>query len=792
MDTSTVKRPTKLASSQKLSTGYGLRSAFYRSNERGFSGFAMDPLDPCRKYSVEILVDGYPVRVVRADALVRDLASDQVGDGCYGFFCSLDDAVLSESAIVEARLANIGTSVGTPITLTRSSGNADDLSAQASVRWLGGLRFSGWIADRKTSGFGSVLVDGSLVARVRASTWCHIGKSEQDARAVRAFDFHLPEQFADGAVHKLELVDEADENIGECPIFFIAYSDGLREAIVGRGASEQDRLRAEIFDQLLPMSVPFSKYDAWREKLIIPSGPATRPRSGVIMVGTGKTENTLATLEQQIGVEWVAASVPPTAEPTGFVTKEVQAFLQDDGADCEFIVFTLAGTLLAPTALQRIAAAFEQFRNAQAVYCDLEIQSDDGFAWPVAFSAFDYERVLEQGYCAYLFALRRSTAARLLEGGAANLYRLVNSITDLTSTSFTDIVHVPEPLGTLPDFDRTAAQRALIGATRAHLRRRGITAKIEPKASGIFPALHIMRKPPPVRTAVVIPTRNQRDLLRDCIESIRPALERNRAELVIVDNDSAEPDMLEYLAKIKKNLATVLHVPGEFNYPRLNNHAAKRIKSDVLCLLNNDVKATDDHWLTEMLGRLTNDVGAVGALLVWPSGIVQHGGVVLGPGFAATHAFNDRIAGDSGYGDLLNVAHECSAVTAACMATRRRDYLAVGGMDEVRFPVNFNDVDYCLKLRALGKRIIFTPHARLVHLESASRGLTIKATQKERFGRELQNLRTKWGAVLAADPYYNPILSLDQVPFSALAWPARTMAPRINEPPVPSQIPHGF
>jgi O-antigen biosynthesis protein len=107
---------------------------------------------------------------------------------------------------------------------------------------------------------------------------------------------------------------------------------------------------------------------------------------------------------------------------------------------------------------------------------------------------------------------------------------------------------------------------------------------------------------------------------------------------------------------------------------------------DSLCLLNNDSKALDGNWLDEMLGRLTEeDVGAVGALLMWPSGVVQHGGVVLGPGFAATHAFNDRISGDVGYCDLLCVAHECSCVTAACLVTRRADYLAVGGMDELLY-----------------------------------------------------------------------------------------------------------
>ena len=165
-------------------------------------------------------------------------------------------------------------------------------------------------------------------------------------------------------------------------------------------------------------------------------------------------------------------------------------------------------------------------------------------------------------------------------------------------------------------------------------------------------------------------------------------------------------------------------------------------------------------------------------------------GLVLLPRTHSTIGFRRS---DAGYGDLLNVADECSAVTAACMVTWRRDYLAVGGMDEVRFPVNFNDVDYCLKLRALGRRIVFPPHAKLVHLESAGRGSKIKTSEKSRFDRELQNLRMKWGDTLATDPYYNPMLSgLDPVPFSALAWPAREFSPRVNAPPVPLQIPSGF
>lgn len=159
---------------------------------------------------------------------------------------------------------------------------------------------------------------------------------------------------------------------------------------------------------------------------------------------------------------------------------------------------------------------------------------------------------------------------------------------------------------------------------------------------------------------------------------------------------------------------------------------------------------------------------------------------------AAAHAFNDRMDGDAGYGDLLRAAHECSAVTAACLLTRRRDFIDLGGMDEFRFPVNFNDVDYCLKLRAAGKRIVFTPHAKLLHRESASRGKDKDTDRKARFERELHNLRARWADVLAADPFYNPVLSLDPIPFSALAWPLRSMEPRRCDLPIPLAMPPGF
>jgi O-antigen biosynthesis protein len=769
-----------------------LRTAFSRAGERRFFGFAFDPANLSQKFTVEILVDGYPIKVLRADSYVYELATERVGDGCYGFSIALQDIVVAECAVVEARLANLRTPVGTPIAMDGAGDHARGPHGPGALRWLGGVRFSGWIGAREESATANVLVDGTLVTRARGTIWTHVGTVE-DHGPVQGFDIHLPPRFADGGVHQLALVTEDGEHLAGSPLTFLAFADGFRKTLADGGIVGREQVRAELLDRLMPMSVPFSHYYAWRENFPIQPSPSVALRAAVIMVGPGDMDETLDSLHQQAFVDWVAASLPPSLNPVGFRTEATLAFLETDGAQCDFVVFGLAGTLLAPTAIQRIAGAFSEFETAAAVYGDLDVQSTDGSIWPLCFPAFDYERMLEQGYCAHLFALPRAIAIRALRAGTESLYRVFNAVLDDGTVSFRNIVHLPGALGTLPAFDREAAGRALVDASRTHVQRRGIRAQLIPGSNGILPAARIARTLERARTTIVIPTRNRRAFLQDCIESIRSAVDRQRAEIMVVDNDSADPETLDYLAEIDGDIATVVRVPGDFNFPRLNNRAAQAASGDFLCLLNDSIKALDDAWLGELLGRIAaEDVGAVGALLIWPSGVVQHGGVVLGPGFAAAHAFNDCLPSDLGYGDLLRVAHECSAVTAACLVTRRDDYLQVGGMDEAIFPISFNDVDYCLKLRALGKRIVFTPHARLMHLESASHGRDRHPHDKARFERELESLRTRWGNVLASDPYYSPMLSLDSRPFSALAWPVRALDPRINEPLRPVDIPAGF
>ncbi|MGY3614467.1 glycosyltransferase family 2 protein [Bradyrhizobium sp. USDA 10063] len=752
------------------------------------SGLVFNPEAPERRFTVDILLDGLVLRTTYADALVPELFQPGL-DGAYGFTVTLEPDLLRAASVLEARLANLGTPIGHPIDLENESASVD-LRPTCELRWLGGLHFEGWI-DSEIIATLEAVVDGETVAQIRATAWTHIGDDAkgQEARNARAFDFHVPQRFADGRVHRIGLRKDDGEQLPTAAAF-VAFPDGLAGMIDAIGDYGAERLRGKLYDQLIPASLPLADYANWRDRFPLPE-PQTSPlQLAVVVAGTAGAQQTLSTLETQSHEYWTAGVID--GQPLSIDSDALLEFLEDDASDAQHVVVTMAGMSLEQNALARIAAAFDAFPDATAVYGDLDFLADDGRLWPLAFPAFDYERMLEQGYCAHLFAVRRKALLAGLEARPDNLYRLFNCLMD-TGLRQANILHLPGALATLPKLNRVNAGARLSAASHMHLRARGIGAEVIQQQGNLFPAIRIRRPISRERVTVIIPTRDRLSLLRTCLDSIAPAVERCRADILIVDNDSADPETIDYLADLPRRGIRTLRIEGPFNFARLNNQAAAMLDSDVLCLLNNDIEASSDDWLEEMLTRLAEpDVGAVGALLTWPGGVVQHGGVVLGMNFAATHAYTDRFSDDPGFIDQLLVAHECSALTAACLVTRRSDYLAVGGMDEARFAVAFNDVDYCLRLRQAGKRIVFTPYAKLIHAESASRGKDDRADRRDRFERELSLLRARWGELLNEDPTYNPQLSRDGVPYSGLAWPPGPRAPRYNHVPMARDLPLGF
>jgi GT2 family glycosyltransferase len=204
----------------------------------------------------------------------------------------------------------------------------------------------------------------------------------------------------------------------------------------------------------------------------------------------------------------------------------------------------------------------------------------------------------------------------------------------------------------------------------------------------------------------------------------------------------------------------VLHFSGPFNYSAINNFAVEQTDAPWLLFLNNDTEVIEGDWLTAMAEHVQRpEVGAVGAQLRFRNETIQHAGIVLGVRGMAKHAFCGFPAESPGVCRQLQVVRNYSAVTAACLLTRREVFEEMGGFDEERLPVIFNDVDLCLKMRAAGYFIVYTPFAKLYHDESASRRQSIEPPEAE-------ILRERWSAAVARDPYYNPNLSRDNADFS--------------------------
>lgn len=262
---------------------------------------------------------------------------------------------------------------------------------------------------------------------------------------------------------------------------------------------------------------------------------------------------------------------------------------------------------------------------------------------------------------------------------------------------------------------------------------------------------------PPV--TVIVPTRNQLGLLRTCLDGVAAAAYPD-VDIIVVDNDSDDPETLAYLGALDPARHRVLHHSGAFNYSAINNRAVSEAQGRLLCLLNNDVETTEPYWLATLATQaLRPEVGAVGAQLLYPDGRIQHAGVVIGIGNAAGHAHRFLRPEEEGYFHRHSLPQFTMAVTAACLVVERDKFLAVGGLDERNFAVAFNDVDLCLRLNQRGWQSLYEPRAILIHHESVSRGLDEDPVGAARFARELAALKRIWKTDEIVDPYHHPQLS---------------------------------
>ena len=315
-------------------------------------------------------------------------------------------------------------------------------------------------------------------------------------------------------------------------------------------------------------------------------------------------------------------------------------------------------------------------------------------------------------------------------------------------------------------------------AVQAHFARTGVDATIEPAPRAAYYHRVRYRLPEPrPHVTIIIPTKDRADLLSRCVDSIVTQSTYGDLDIVIVDNGSSESVSHAYFDRVQQNpCVSVLRIDEPFNFSRINNVAAARARGPFLCFLNNDTEVISGDWLEEMVSLAVRDgVGAVGAMLYYPSNTMQHAGVVLGLGGIASHAHRGQRRGMPGNYGRAALTQTMSAVTAACMVIRKTTFDAVGGFDEA-LAVAYNDVDLCLRLGVEGFRNVWTPFAEMYHFESISRGDDLQGASRPRFLAESQAMRDRWKGLLTADPYYNPNLSLTRADLW-LAYPPRYTRP---------------
>jgi GT2 family glycosyltransferase/glycosyltransferase involved in cell wall biosynthesis len=440
----------------------------------------------------------------------------------------------------------------------------------------------------------------------------------------------------------------------------------------------------------------------------------------------------------------------------------------------------------AVNALARVALEIDRYPDAGLIYSDEDKIDEEGVRSNPFFKPdWNPELFLGQNYINHLGCYRADILGEIggfREGyeGSQDYDLALRCVERLQPKQIRHIPHilyhwrmVRGSLAAAVDakpYAREAARRAIADHAKRSGMRGTVTACPENNESHRF--VHAVPEPAPL-VSIIILTRDRLGLLKRCVESIRSRTEYQRYEIVVVDNGSTEEETLSFFRENQaKRSLRVITDPGPFNFSRLNNRAAAQAAGDILVFLNNDTEVDDPGWLTELVSHSVQpEVGAVGARLWYPDGTLQHGGVIVGLGGVAGHAFPHIPRGHPGYFNRAMLQQNCSAVTGACLVLRKSVFEELGGFDEVNLAIAFNDIDLCLRLTERGYRVVWTPYANLIHHESASRGHQRAPQEQAQFLQEAGYMQKVWAARLLRDPFYNPNLSLDPPGFTLGACP---------------------
>lgn len=458
-------------------------------------------------------------------------------------------------------------------------------------------------------------------------------------------------------------------------------------------------------------------------------------------------------------------------------------------ANGEFVAFFDHDDLLHETALYEIAFEISTRPNVDIIYSDEDMIDETGKRSLAHHKTnFNPELFLGQNIINHLGVYRRSLIEKI--GGfrvgfdGSQDYDL--ALRAWTESSIDQIRHIPAILyhcrrtATKKRFSETNHAKC-IGSARTsiqeYLDSEGEGARVTAAPFIEYYSRIVRRIPiPQPLVSIIVPTKDREDLLSVCVDGILNNTDYKNIEVLIVDHESKSPETLELFKKLAfDSRIRILHYKGNFNYSAMNNMAAREAKGSILALVNNDIEIVEPQWLGELVSHAVRpQIGAVGAKLLYPTGRVQHAGVVLGYDGSAGHCFHYAKKNAPCYFGYALLARAVSAVTGACLVVRKSVFLEAGGLDEENLAVAFNDVDLCLKIQTKGYRNVWTPFAKLIHHESLSRGYEDTSEKKARVNLEKRFLKKTWGILISNDPFYNPNLTLKNHNFDQVRLSRRT------------------
>ncbi len=451
-----------------------------------------------------------------------------------------------------------------------------------------------------------------------------------------------------------------------------------------------------------------------------------------------------------------------------------------DMAQGDFLVLADHDDTLTPDALFECVKAMNEDPLYDVIYSDEDKLDMDGQALfdPHFKPDFNPDLLTSVNYICHLFVVNRNLVEAIggfrQEFDGAQDYDFIFRCTEQARK----VHHIPKVLyhwrchmnstASNPE-SKMYAFEAGARAIKAHYDRMGIAVDSVEKGVdyGIYHTRFHLDEEPLV--SVIIPNKDHRADLDLCLTSLLDKGTYRNLEVIVVENNSTEPETFDYYEELqeKRKNVRVVTWKREFNFSAINNYGVTFAHGEYLLFLNNDVEVIEPDVIREMLGYARrDDVGIVGARLLYQDDTIQHAGVVIGFGGIAGHTFIGLHQAENSYFHRAMCAQDYSAVTAACMMSKRSLFDQVGGFRE-ELAVAFNDIDYCLKIRSLGKKVVYNPYALLYHYESKSRGLEDTPEKVERFNREVARFIGYWPEiVINGDPYYNPNLTLRKSNFA--------------------------